>query len=305
MYKNYMNKIFLILITAGLVACGGNVHNSINPIEHAQEIAAFDLKRVNYLKGEDGWLNLAGLFWLNEGVNTFGSADDNELNFPENKIPPHAGFILLNQNEISIQAAEGVSFQINGKDTSKGIIYHPDSSRIIIAFGSLQWFVIKRDNKYGIRLRDFENPEIQNFQGIERFPVDVAWRIEAAFVKEQSEKYLPIVNILGKNAPMKILGTLHFKIADTKYSLIALDEGDGGDLFVIFTDDTNARETYGAGRYLYVAWPTDGDDKVIIDFNKSFNPPCAFTEFATCPLPPSENNISIAITAGEKNYGTH
>jgi uncharacterized protein len=295
---------FLLLI---LFSCNSNKEhrNFMDTAIHAQEIADWHVGRAEYLKSKEGWLNLAGLFWLKEGTNTFGSGVDNDFVFPENKIPEQAGYFLLNNGVVYMHGSNDVLFDVKGTSKNPSIIYHPDSPRITLDYHPLHWFVIKRENQYAIRLRDFENDALINFQAIERFPADVFWRVEGTFVKETKEKTLPIVNILGQNAPMKILGTLNFKIEGVQYSLIALDEGDGGDLFVIFADDTNARETYGAGRYLYVSWPEEGEEHVIIDFNKAFNPPCAFTDFATCPLPPKENMLPIAVTAGEKTYGIH
>jgi uncharacterized protein (DUF1684 family) len=169
--------------------------------------------------------------------------------------------------------------------------------------GSLLWFVIKRDDQYGVRLRDHESDGVKNFHGIERYPVDVSWRIEARFEKAEPGKTIDITNILGQTTPNPCPGTLVFDIDGKEFRLDAILEG-GPDLFVIFGDDTNEKETYPSGRYIYVN-PPDESGKVIIDFNKSYNPPCAFTAFATCPLPPRQNVLPVRITAGEKNYAHH
>ena len=287
-----------------LQACQRN-QEKISQADYEKEIAEWDVKRAAYLKSEEGWLNLAGLFWLKEGFNTFGSAADNDLVFPKYKIPEHAGYFLLNQGIVSMQINEDVSLEVNGIEQLGSIIFHPDSARITIDYPPLHWFVIKRENQYAIRLRDFEHDELINFHGIDRFPPDLAWRIPGTFEAAQPGASLAIINVLGQNISMKLAGTLSFNYKGNDYKLLALDEEIGADLFVIFSDETNARETYGAGRYMYVSWPEVGSNKVIIDFNKAYNPPCAFTDFATCPLPPKQNQLPFAVKAGELNYGAH
>ena len=299
-----ISSLCIIGLLLSLVACKDK-KTEIDPKAYAEEIAAWDVKRAAYLQSEEGWINLAGLFWLEDGVNTFGSGSENAIVFPENKIPAHAGFFLLNKGVVTMVAQQDVELLVNGAFGTSTVIYHSDSSRIHVDYGSLKWFVIKRENQYAIRLRDFEHPELKKFHGIERFPVDVAWRVAGRFEPAAAGQRMEVSNVLGQSVAMKVAGTLVFEIQGKPQRLIALDEEIGGELFVIFADDTNARESYGAGRYLYVAWPEEGEDEVIIDFNKSYNPPCAFTEFATCPLPPKENILPMAITAGEKNYGTH
>lgn len=298
-----MNKIIvgIWVLLFGCTTTGK--HDAIDIEAYKKEIAEWDQKRHDYQKGPTGWINLAGLFWLKEGINTFGSDTSNDLVFPEGKIAGRGGFLLVNQDVITIEAAPGVELLINNTPVNKGIISHPDSSRITVDHGSLRWFVIKRDDKFGVRLRDLESPELARFHGIERFPVDPKWRIEGRIEWADSSRTIEITNIIGQTGPQRSVGTLVFSIDKKEYRIDALDEGED-EFFIIFGDETNARETYGAGRYMYVKVPVTGD-QVIIDFNKAYNPPCAFTEFATCPLPPKQNILPIAIPAGEKNYGAH
>ncbi len=267
------------------------------------EIESWHQKRVEELKGPIGFLNLVGLYWLHDGINTFGSGEKNTIIFPEGKIAARAGFFLLKNNIVTLEAAPGVDIKSNGQKIKTLVAYHPDSAKAPkMEHESLQWFIIKRDDKFGIRLRDFRSSELEKFQGIERYPVDAAWRLEANFVRSDSSKRIDITNVLGQTTSQPSPGTLIFTIREKEYHLDALDEG-GDDYFMIFGDATNTKETYGAGRYLYVDKP-DSSGHTIIDFNKAYNPPCAFTAFATCPLPPRQNIMDIQITAGEKNYGT-
>lgn len=303
---NCMKEIVYICVSILLASCTASHTEKPLPIDieaYKKEITEWDQKRYDYQKGENGWINLAGLFWLKEGINTFGSDASNDLVFPEGKIPPRAGFFLLKQNVIELEAIPGVEFSFNGQSAKKGIFAHPDSGRITVSYGSLKWFVIKRDDKYGIRLRDLESHELEKFHGIERYPADPAWRIVGSVEWADSSRTIEITNVLGQTGQQRSVGTLVFSIENKEYRIDALDEG-GDEFFIIFGDETNARETYGAGRYMYVKVPESGNE-VIIDFNKAYNPPCAFTEFATCPLPPKQNILPIAIPAGEKNYGSH
>ncbi|NOT76675.1 MAG: DUF1684 domain-containing protein [Cyclobacteriaceae bacterium] len=300
-----MRIVYLLISLFFVTACGSKQSKEM-PLDveaYKTEIEAWHKKRVEDLKGPKGWLNLVGLYWLNDGINTFGSGSQNNIVFPQGKIPDRAGFFLLKQNSVTIETLPGVDIMSNGKPIKSLVVYHPDSAKAVVQdYGSLQWFIIKRDNKFGVRIRDFESSGIQNFTGIERFPVDPLWRLQATFERAlDSTKTIPITNVLGQTTNQPSPGTLIFSIDGSEYRLDVLDEG-GDEYFVIVGDNTNTHETYGAGRYMYVK-PPDSNGKTIIDFNKIYNPPCAFTSFATCPLPPKQNVLNISITAGEKNYG--
>lgn len=294
------NCLLTILIIFGNCTSKKGSEATLDPIVYATEIDGWHKKRVEELKGPKGWLNVTGLFWLNEGITTFGSGSQNNIVFPEGKIPEFAGFFMLKQNTVLLETSDaGITCQ--GKPVKTQIIYHPDSAKaLVLDYGSLQWLIIKRDTKYGVRLRDFKNPAIEGFKGIERYPVDGAWRAEAKFEKADSSRTIMITNVLGQTTPQLSPGTLVFALKGKEYRLDVLDEG-GDEYFMIFGDVTNAKETYGAGRYLYVKHP-DENGNTLVDFNKAYNPPCAFTEFATCPLPPKQNVLDIAVTAGEKDY---
>ncbi len=301
------NKPKLILLfTLLVVACStptGNHQKSIDLESYMEEIQLWHQKRNEYQVSENGWVNLAGLFWLKEGINSFGSDVVNNLVFPEGKAPEKAGYMVVQNGTVTVKANPGIIFRYNNREAGSGLLYHPDSSRITMAYGSLLWFVIKRDDKLGIRLRDLESPLLTAFKGIEFYPINKAWRIEGKVEWADSSRTVEITNVLGQTLQQRSVASLVFEHEGRRYRLDAFDE-DNDEFFVIFGDDTNARETYGAGRYLYVPLP-DSSGKVILDFNKAYNPPCAFTEFATCPLPPRQNILPFAIPAGEKNYGNH
>jgi len=267
---------------------------------YVSEIEAWHNERIKNLKSDNGWLNLAGLFWLKEGVNTFGSEESNDLVFPKDKIAAKAGVFVLQNGVVNMTAAPDVQILSNEKPMKTGVVFHPDSTRQPKStHGSLQWFIIKRDDQYGVRLCDLKSKVVKEFHGIERYEVNPEFRVMASLVVPSAPKKIDITNVLGQTTAQDSPGALVFTLQDKEYRLDALVDDE--ELFVIFGDPTNEKETYPSGRYVYAKKPGP-DGKTILDFNKAYNPPCAFTPFATCPLPPSQNILPIAITAGEKNY---
>lgn len=296
--------LFIIMLILSACSPGKRVEPPVDVAAYNLEIETWHENRVEELKGPAGFLNLAGLFWLHDGINTVGSDPSNAIVFPERKAPERVGYFFLKDQVVTFEAAPDAMIKSNGVPVKKMVAYHRDSTNAPgMEYGSLKWFVIKRDNQYGIRLRDFESAGLRDFKGIDRYPVDVAWRLEATFTAPDSLRKIPITNVLGQTTLQESPGTLNFQIEGRDYHLDALDEG-GDEFFMIFGDPTNARETYGAGRYLYVKKPGP-DGRTTIDFNKAYNPPCAFTGFATCPLPPKQNILDAEVKAGEKNYGDH
>lgn len=170
-----------------------------------------------------------------------------------------------------------------------------------LTLGPLSWTIIKRGEKYGVRLRDHEHPLLKTFDGITTYPIDSTWRVEATFEPNNPPKILAIPTILNTIDEEPSPGAFVFKLNGKTYRLDATGKMTDKDLFVIFADQTNGKETYGAGRFLYVPTPNESG-KTIIDFNKAYNPPCAFTAYATCPLPPEQSKLPVRITAGEKKY---
>jgi uncharacterized protein (DUF1684 family) len=265
---------------------------------YLEEIRQFDSSRVAYLKSDNGWLNLAGLLWLSEGRNSFGSDPNNNIVFPGAGVPALAGYFELNKGVVTMIAEPVSGIKVDGKLRQKAVIYHADSSHLpVSAMGSLRWTIKKSDYQYGIRLRDLEHPAVKEFLGLERFPVDTSWRVRAYLKK--SSGGIPITNVLGQTINLESPGKLIFTINGTEYSLDALWEGE--QLYIIFGDETTGVTTYASGRYMYARKPGP-DGYTILDFNKAFNPPCAFTDFATCPIPPKQNWLPVAVTAGEKGY---
>jgi uncharacterized protein (DUF1684 family) len=248
------------------------------------EIAEWRRAREERLKAEGGWLSVAGLFWLHDGPNKFGKDAANDIVLPDG--PPQAGVFELRNGKVTVT--------VDGK--SRAIA--PDSTDVA-KIGRLSLFVIKRGDRYGIRLKDPDSEYRRNYHGIESYPAKEEWQITARWVP--APKKIPILNIIGMTEDSECPGYAVFQIAGKEYRLAPIIEQPGDQqLFYIFRDLTTGKETYPAGRFFYSDMPRDG--KVVLDFNKAYNPPCAFTPFATCPLPPKENHLQVRVEAGEKTY---
>ena len=272
------------------------------------EIEQWDKDRIAALKDPNGWLNLEGLFWFKKGVNRFGSASENELVYNNPSFPKHMGDFIYENGKVFWKDANKENITIKDK-TGLNVANYSTLNLLSETEGAYTsqwkdfvWIVIQREDKVGVRFRNLKAKTLLEFKGIERFPADVKWRIKAKVIP-QNQSPLMIMNVLGQNTAQKHGGQLVFEIEGKTYHLDAIDEG-GIRLFVTFADATSGKTTYGSGRFVELEKP-DVNGFTYIDFNKAYNPPCAFTEFATCPLPPSQNRLNIAIPAGEKKYGHH
>lgn len=268
--------------------------------DYEKEIKAWHQNRIEGLKKENGWLNLAGLFWLEEGRNSFGGNTENKIVFPKDRSKAFLGDIILSKGEVFVETKTDADV-FNENEKIEKLKLFPAEKSIILKHNSLRWFVIKRGERFAIRLRDLESPFLKEFHDIETFKIDPKWKLKAKFIPTEGKK-IAILDITGQTSQQDSPGVLVFTILGKEYKLDALAEGE--EFFVIFGDKTNKKETYGAGRFLYAAKP-DADGFTFLDFNKAYNPPCAFTPYATCPLPPKQNLLPIEIKAGEKNYGNH
>ncbi len=270
--------------------------------EYVQEIAAWQAKRDAELRNPDGWLTLAGLFWLEPGRNSFGGDGSNDIQFP-GLSTPHLGEFIVSDDRVEVVIAPGVDVTHEGVPISQMALTDGEMDGPVLACGSLRWFIIRRDERWVVRLRDRAHPALAAFHGVEYFPMDPAWRVNARLVAHPTPMSIPVPTIQGSVNQTPSPGILHFSLNGTEQRLVALGQPDKP-LSLIFADTTSGHETYGSGRFLTVSAP-DASGKTAIDFNRAYNPPCAFTPFATCPLPPAGNRLAIPITAGEKNYGDH
>ncbi len=294
--KNYKATRYLFLFVIIFLSAHAFAQNKKS---FTADMSEWKQKRIAALKAPNGWLNLTGLFWLKPGKNSFGSDPSNEIVYQHKDMPKKAGYFLFENHQVYWVSAENVKVNIKDSSVTKVLIYEEGKQGApLLALGNLRWNIIQRDDKIGIRLRDLQAPIVTAFKGCERFKDDSSWRLNARFEKKQENKLL-ITNVLGQTNAQESPGKLIFSIAGKEYQLDAL--GEGNELFILFGDATSGKSTYPAGRFLYTDLP-DANGNTIIDFNKAFNPPCAFTIFATCPLPPKQNILPIAIKAGEKDH---
>jgi uncharacterized protein len=272
------------------------------PQDYRREIESWRASRDAGLRDPNGWLTLVGLFWLQEGDNRFGSDPGNRVILPAGKAPAVAGTLVRHGDNVTARAVPGAGLESDGRPVSELALTVDAKGRpTVLHLGSLSFFIIKRGDRLGVRVKDSASPALAAFHGLASFPVDPGWRVVARFEPHPQPKTIAIANVLGMTDNEPSPGVVVFEHGGQTYRLDALSGGGDGSLFLVFGDRTNGRETYGAGRFLDTDPPRDG--KVVVDFNKAYNPPCAFTAFATCPLPPPQNRLATAVTAGEQKYG--
>jgi uncharacterized protein len=291
----FIKLLMLLAAVPAFAPCAG----AQSKAEHRTQIQEWRAERAAGLRVPKGWLTLAGLFWLEKGENTFGSGKDNAVVFPEGG-PERIGSFYLQNDSVWVEILPGVAAQHNGESVSRMLL---SPGWAVLDMERFSWVVLQRGNRFGVRLWDAEAPALQAFSHIDNFETDKKWRIRAQFVPFEQPRILMVPNALGMDIEQRSPGVLRFKVGKTTCELLALEEGEDA-LFLIFADATTGKETYGGGRYLSAANPKK-KGKTVIDFNKAYNPPCVFTPYATCLLPPAGNRLTIAVTAGEKNYGEH
>jgi uncharacterized protein len=268
---------------------------TVTQVWHAQ--------RIQKLTAEDGWLTLIGLHWLEAGESTVGSKKDNTIVVAE-ELPERIGVFTKTRHEVHFKAAPSVKVLKNKKPFTEGVIVsdaagNPD----VLSVGRFLVYLVQRGDRLGLRIKDPQSRARKAFNGIPTYPVTVGWRLEGKLEPSDKVKMLSVPDLTGDVKEQATPGPVVFTYEGRKYRLYPVAEPGDKTLFFIFSDTTNKKDTYGAGRFLYAQLEKDG--RVVLDFNRAVNPPCAFSPYATCPLPPRENKLSFAVEAGEKRYGNH
>lgn len=266
---------------------------------YVQQIAKWRQQREQRLRSDDGWLTVSGLHWLREGANTVGSSPGSAIVLPA-PAPPSVGVIALKGRQAEFVARDGVAVTSGGRPVRR-LILNEDTP---IELGPLTFYVIERGSRLAVRVRDREAATRRNFTGLSWYEIDPAWRLRATLVTSKEPRTIPIATVVGDRIELESAGELVFTVNGRELRIEALyDSPERNELYVMFKDRTNGDTTYGAGRYMYLPLPVNG--VVDLDFNKAYNPPCAYTDFATCPLPPRQNWLPVPIPAGEKDYKPH
>ena len=264
------------------------------------EIDKYRKDRIAELTAPNGWLAVQGLFWLHEGANSAGSDPSSEIKLPP-RTPKRAGVFTLKGTAVSFTAEPGAGVTSAGKPVKTATLDPRKGEEAGVTVNDVTLFAIRRGDKIGLRMLDPESDARKHFDGLKYFPLDAKYRLKATFVPYEQPKTVPVPNVLGQLVPMQSPGRVEFTLDGTSYSLEPVYEtSKREDLFFIFKDLTSRTETYAAGRFLHTPLPNDG--VVDLDFNRAYNPPCAFTDFATCPLPVKENQLQVRILAGELRW---
>jgi uncharacterized protein len=293
--RKNLSTAAVLFLGASIAFSSGVASNEAPDAAYVQSFEKWKADQTADLK--ESWLSLAGLFWLKPGANTFGSDAANAIVFP--KGPARAGEFDLSGKEVTLKALPEAHATIAGKPVSSAKL-EPDTAEHVtrVEMGSLRFHIIVRGEHVGVRLRDTESAAAHDFKGMMFFPLDLNYRVTATWIPSDGKNTVEVPNALGEVTAEPVPGTAVFKVNGQELKLTAIGGDSKTGLFIVFNDLTAKSDTYPGGRFLDTGPIMDGH--VVLDFNRAYNPPCAVTPYATCPLAPKENRLAIAITAGEK-----
>jgi uncharacterized protein len=298
-------RLALCLVAAAGCRSAEPPPQPVDEAAYRRSIGEFKAGRIENVNGPDGWNTLVGLFWLRPGANRVGSDPSAGVRLPADRAPGELGTVFVEGDSARFVAAPGADVTSDDKPVRTiRLRTDADGAPTVLAHGSLTLRVIRRGERLALRVKDSEHPARAAFAGLRYFPLDTTWRIRGRFRPAAAMDSVEIVNILGMVEKQPSPGVIEFEAGGRRHTLRPVLEGDDPTLFVMFKDATNRADTYGAGRYVYVE-PPDSLGRVLLDFNRAYNPPCAFTAFATCPLPPPENHLPLAVAAGELRPSAH
>lgn len=273
----------------------------VTPDEHTRSVEAARAARLALLQAPGGWLSLVGLDWLQPGANRVGSGPDNDIVLKAG--PARLGTIMVDDGGVAtIELIPGQGSLVDGREVERAVLVDDASSGqkpTEVRFGSAHFFMIARNGRKALRVKDENAGTRTHFLGLDYFPIDPSWRVVADWVPFDPPMDLEIGTVIGTIDKEKVPGKAVFVREGQTFELYPIQE-EPHSLFFIFADRTSGKETYGAARFLDTALPSDG--KLVIDFNEARNPPCVFTPYATCALAPFENRLDARVTAGELNY---
>jgi uncharacterized protein len=281
---------------APLAAFGQGAAGHVDAV-YQREVEKFRAEEIKDLKSN--WLVLAGLFWLKPGANTFGADSSNAIVLPAGTAAARAGVFELEGGEVTLKMEPGAAATIDNQPVLTAKLHSDSAGKpTVVALGRLRMHVIQRGERIGIRLKDLQNPALRNFNSLSFYPIDTAYRVTGTWVPSDGKRTVDVPNVLGDISHETVPGEVRFTLHGEKLTLTALGGDAAKGLFFVFSDPTSKTDTYPSGRFLEADAVQNGE--VVLDFNKAYNPPCAVTPYATCPLAPRENRLAVAISAGEK-----
>jgi uncharacterized protein (DUF1684 family) len=285
-----------------LFLIGGLADLPATELSHEEEVRDWRERRHDRLSSESGWLTLVGLAWLKEGENRIGSSLSSTVSIKGG--PDHWGALYVEGDELRFVPSPGEGITVDGEKVSEvQLVADIQGEPTVVRSGNLSFYVIYRES-YALRIKDAQAPALKNFVGVPNYDFQEDWKFEARFIPSPEGETIEIGNVLGQLSPSPVYGYAEFERDGKSYRLLGLGDENSESVWFLFADRTSGSETYGAGRFLYSdGMPENG--KLVVDFNKAYNPPCAFSDYATCPLPPQQNRLNLAVTAGEKDYHAH
>ena len=306
--NNYLRNLIPVALLAAMLGsflfvlpllADQSVDSTQQGENHQQSIDTWRASRHERLAKLDGWLTLVGLEWLKDGENHIGSAADNDIQLTGG--PAHWGSVFLQNESLRFVSSDTDKVSINGESLQQAELVADNKGKpTLVAGGTLSFYTIFRGS-YGLRIKDSHAKALQNFKGVDNYLIDESWRINGRFIRADEGASIEITNVLGQVSESPVYGTFEFDMDGKTHSLLGLGDESSEDLWFIFADRTSGHGTYGAGRFLYSdAMPENG--RLTVDFNKAYNPPCAFNPYSTCPLPPQRNRMNLMVTAGEKDF---
>ena len=291
------SRIFIVSVIGSALICAFATFAAAQDAGYKASVEQWRHKYEASLESEDGWLTVAGLFWLHEGENKFGADPLNDIILPEGSAPADIGYFEFHAGKTIVHVNPGVMIYMNSKPVQEAELRPDSADRLVL--GNIKLFVHKSGERYSIRLTDKNSKLLRDFAGTRWFGVDASYRITAKFIPYDKPKEVDIQNIMGDTVKMWAPGYVLFTLRRAEYRLEPTQSNAQGFEFV-FRDLTSGKETYGASRFLDTGPPKDG--VVTLDFNEAYNPPCAYNPYTTCPLPPPENRLRVRIEAGEMMY---
>jgi uncharacterized protein (DUF1684 family) len=298
--RHIASTVGACLLAFGAAGAIAGAAPPVNDAAYRAEVERWRAARDERLRAPDGWLSLVGLVWLKPGENRFGSAGDNDVHLPAG-VPAHAGAFVVEGRAVKLVVPPSVALGLDGRPASTGP-FRTDSAPTpdVLTSGTVTWQVIERGDRLGVRVKDSASPARRAFAGSRWFQIDPAWRVVGRLVPHASATKIVVPDATGGKQALESPGTLELSLAGKPVRLDpVLDGDDPADQMIVFRDLTSGRETYGGGRFVRALRQPDGT--FVVDFNRAYFPPCAFTPYATCPLPPEQNRLKLAVPAGQKN----